>query len=222
MRCSVPSFYTEEERLERFIAKWDHILAGLDEPLAEQVKRSLFSEKDRHLNCLAHDIREWDRNISNPDVCSYEWLRARCKNEIDRWRVRKNQVNMHKDFYERSQSRTEPRNLVLLVLPSGDDLRLEIPIGLIGLLVIQGRGPIIPQVLIEGTSTLPGIGSRTSGVRLARGANPQGGLDLRRPALLRLMRARTMRVGTVRADKSANSHTQELGVPMRNARSVLP
>ena len=105
LRCSVSSFYTEEERLERFIAKWDHILAGLDEPLTEQVKRSLFSEKVRHLNCLAHDIREWDRNISNPDVCSYEWLRARCKNEIDRWRVRKNQVNMHKDFYERSQSR---------------------------------------------------------------------------------------------------------------------
>ena len=105
LRRSVSSFYTEEERLERFIAKWDHILAGLDEPLTEQVKRSLFSEKVRHLNCLAHDIREWDRNISNPDVCSYEWLRARCKNEIDRWRVRKNQVNMHKDFYERSQSR---------------------------------------------------------------------------------------------------------------------
>ena len=28
LRCSVSSFYTEEERLERFIAKWDHILAG--------------------------------------------------------------------------------------------------------------------------------------------------------------------------------------------------
>ena len=47
LRCSVSSFYTEEERLERFIAKWDHILAGLDEPLTEQVKRSLFSEKVR-------------------------------------------------------------------------------------------------------------------------------------------------------------------------------
>ena len=96
LRCSVSTFYAEEERLERFIAKWDHILAGLDEPLTEQVKRSLFSEKVRHLNCLAHDIREWDRNISNPDVCSYEWLRARCRNEIDRGRVRRNQVNMGK------------------------------------------------------------------------------------------------------------------------------
>ena len=83
---------------------------------------------------------------------------------------------------------TGPRNLVLLV-PSGDDLRLEIPIGLIGLLVIQGRGPVIPQVLIEGISTL---------------------------------RAGTSRVDIVRAVKSANSHTQELGVPTQNARSVLP
>ena len=105
LRCSVSTFYAGEERLERFIAKWDHILAGLDKPLTEQVKRSLFSEKVRHLNCLAHDIREWDRNISNPDVCSYEWLRARCRNEIDRWRVRRNQVNMHKDLYERTPSR---------------------------------------------------------------------------------------------------------------------
>ena len=203
LRCSVSSFYTEEERLERFIAKWDHILAGLDEPLTEQVKRSLFSEKVRHLNCLAQDIREWDRNISNPDVCSYEWLRARCKNEIDRWRVRKNQVNMQ-------------------VLPLGDDLLLEIPIGLIGLLAIRGRGPVIPLVLIEGIGTLPGIESRTSGARLALGVSPQGGPGLRRPAPLRLMHAGTSRVDTVRADKSANSHTQELGVPMQNARSVLP
>ena len=67
LRCSVSTFYAEEERLERFIAKWDHILAGLDEPLTEQVKRSLFAgEKVRHLNCLAHDIREWDRNIFQP------------------------------------------------------------------------------------------------------------------------------------------------------------
>ena len=49
LRCSVSTFYAEEERLDRFIAKWDHILAGLDEPLTEQVKRSLFSEKVRHL-----------------------------------------------------------------------------------------------------------------------------------------------------------------------------
>ena len=220
MQCS--SFYTEEERLERFIAKWDHILAGLDEPLTEQVKRSLFSEKVRHLNCLAHDIREWDRNISNPDVCSYEWLRARCKNEIDRWRVRKNQVNMHKDFYERSQSRDRaqkpgaPGPPVRRRSPFGESHRPNRPSS------VQGRGPVIPQVLIEGTGTLPGIESRTSGARLAPGASPRGGPGPRRPVPLRLMHAGTSRVDTVRADKSANSHTQELGVPMRNARSVLP
>ena len=36
------------------------------------------------------------------------------------------------------------------------------------------------------------------------------------------MHVGTSRVDTVRAGKSANSHTQELGFLMLNARSVLP
>ena len=30
------------------------------------MKRSLLSKKVRHLSCLAHDVRNWDRNTSNP------------------------------------------------------------------------------------------------------------------------------------------------------------
>ena len=70
-----------------------------------------------------------------------------------------------KTFTNDLSPETEPRNLVLLVLPLGDDLRLENLIGLIGLLAIQGRGPVIPQALT-------GIESRRSGARLAPGASP--------------------------------------------------
>ena len=31
LKCSSSSFCAEEERLERFVTKWDHILAGLHE-----------------------------------------------------------------------------------------------------------------------------------------------------------------------------------------------
>ena len=65
---------------------------------------------------------------------------------------------------------TEPRNLVLLALLSGGGHHLEILTGLVGLLVIKERGPVIPRVRIEGIDTLRGIGIRTRGVRLAPGA----------------------------------------------------
>ena len=129
---------------------------------------------------------------------------------------------MHKDFYERSQSRDRAQK------PGapGPPVRRRSPFGESHR---PNRPPSDPRKR-TGNTPSPHRRDRYSPRNRepekrrtpSPGASPQGGPGLRRPVPLRLMHAGTSRVDTVRADKSANSHTQELGVPMRNARSVLP
>ena len=83
----------EEEMLEAFTDKWDHVLAGIsvDRP-DDGMLYALFYEQVRELHCLKLDMQLWDRDAS---VRNYEYLRNICANGITTRRRRRNQEKMY-------------------------------------------------------------------------------------------------------------------------------
>ena len=71
---------TEQERLEAFTNRWDHVLAGIsvDRPDAKMLC-ALFYEQMHEFRCLELDMQLWDRDES---VRSYAYLRTICVNAI--------------------------------------------------------------------------------------------------------------------------------------------
>ncbi|CAE7710354.1 JNK [Symbiodinium sp. CCMP2592] len=84
---------SEQERLEAFSNRWDHVLAGIsvDRP-EDPVLCALFYEQIRELRCLELDMQLWDRDVS---VRNYAYLRTVCVNAITTWRRRRNQEKMY-------------------------------------------------------------------------------------------------------------------------------
>ncbi|CAE7241433.1 unnamed protein product, partial [Symbiodinium microadriaticum] len=82
----------EEQRLEAFTDKWDHVLSGIsvDRP-DDGMLRTLFYEQVRELHCLKLDVQLWNRDAS---VRNYAYLRNICANAITTWRRRRNQEKM--------------------------------------------------------------------------------------------------------------------------------
>ncbi|CAE6971381.1 unnamed protein product, partial [Symbiodinium sp. CCMP2592] len=83
----------EQERLEAFSNRWDHVLAGIsvDRP-EDPVLCALFYEQVREFRCLELDMQLWDRDVS---VRNYAYLRTVCVNAITTWRRRRNQEKMY-------------------------------------------------------------------------------------------------------------------------------
>ena len=83
----------EEERLEAFCDKYNHVLAGIsvDRP-EDQMLCALFYEKVRELRCLELYMQPWDQDTS---VRNYAYLRNICTNAITVWRRRRNQEKMY-------------------------------------------------------------------------------------------------------------------------------
>ena len=83
----------EEQRLEAFTDKWDHVLSGIsvDRP-DDGMLRTLFYEQVRELHCLKLDVQLWNRDAS---VRNYAYLRNICANAITTWRRRRNQEKMY-------------------------------------------------------------------------------------------------------------------------------
>ncbi|CAE7620794.1 JNK, partial [Symbiodinium sp. CCMP2592] len=77
---------SEQERLEAFSNRWDHVLAGIsvDRP-EDPVLCALFYEQVREFRCLELDMQLWDRDVS---VRNYAYLRTVCVNAITTWRRR--------------------------------------------------------------------------------------------------------------------------------------
>ena len=69
---------SEQERLEAFTNRWDHVLAGIsvDRP-DDKMLCALFYEQVREFRCLELDMQLWDRDKS---VRSYAYLRTICVN----------------------------------------------------------------------------------------------------------------------------------------------
>ncbi|CAE7806513.1 JNK [Symbiodinium sp. CCMP2592] len=84
---------SEQERLEAFSNRWDHVLAGIsvDRP-EDPVLCALFYEQVREFRCLELDMQLWDRDVS---VRNYAYLRTVCVNAITTWRRRRNQEKMY-------------------------------------------------------------------------------------------------------------------------------
>ena len=84
---------TEQERLEAFTIRWDHVLAGIsvDRPDVKMLC-ALFYEQVREFRCLELDMQLWDRDES---VRSYAYLRTICDNAITTWHRRRNQEKMY-------------------------------------------------------------------------------------------------------------------------------
>ncbi|CAE6956816.1 JNK [Symbiodinium sp. CCMP2592] len=84
---------TEQERLEAFTNRWDHVLAGIsvDRP-EDPFLCALFYEQVREFRCLELDMQLWDRDVS---VRNYAYLRTVCINAITTWRRRRNQEKMY-------------------------------------------------------------------------------------------------------------------------------
>ncbi|CAE7221723.1 GABBR2 [Symbiodinium sp. CCMP2592] len=84
---------SEQERLEAFSNRWDHVLAGIsvDRP-EDPVLCALFYEQVREFRCLEFDMQLWDRDVS---VRNYAYLRTVCVNAITTWRRRRNQEKMY-------------------------------------------------------------------------------------------------------------------------------
>ncbi|CAE7251308.1 JNK [Symbiodinium sp. CCMP2592] len=84
---------SEQERLEAFSNRWDHVLAGIsvDRP-EDPVLCALFYEQVREFKCLELDMQLWDRDVS---VRNYAYLRTVCVNAITTWRRRRNQEKMY-------------------------------------------------------------------------------------------------------------------------------
>ncbi|CAE7248026.1 GABBR2 [Symbiodinium sp. CCMP2592] len=85
---------SEQERLEAFSNRWDHVLAGIsvDRP-EDPVLCALFYEQVREFRCLELDMQLWDRDVS---VRNYAYLRTVCVNAITTWRRRRNQEKILK------------------------------------------------------------------------------------------------------------------------------
>ncbi|CAE7247081.1 JNK [Symbiodinium necroappetens] len=73
----------EEQRLEAFTDKWDHVLSGIsvDRP-DDGMLCALFYEQVRELHCLKLDMQLWNRDAS---VRNYAYLRNICANAITTW-----------------------------------------------------------------------------------------------------------------------------------------
>ncbi|CAE7216999.1 GABBR2 [Symbiodinium sp. CCMP2592] len=84
---------SEQERLEAFSNRWDHVLAGIsvDRP-EDPVLCALFYEQVREFRCLELDMQLWARDVS---VRNYAYLRTGCVNAITTWRRRRNQEKMY-------------------------------------------------------------------------------------------------------------------------------
>ena len=84
---------TEQERLEAFTNRWDHVLAGIsvDRP-EDSMLCALFYEQVREFRCLELDMQLWDRDES---VRNYAYLRTICVNATTTWRRRRNQEKMY-------------------------------------------------------------------------------------------------------------------------------
>ena len=84
---------TEQERLEAFTNRWDHVLAGIsvDRP-EDSMLCALFYEHVREFRCLELDMQLWHRDES---VRNYAYLRTICVNAITTWRRRRNQEKMY-------------------------------------------------------------------------------------------------------------------------------
>ncbi|CAE7248571.1 JNK [Symbiodinium sp. CCMP2592] len=80
---------SEQERLEAFTNRWDHVLAGIsvDRP-EDPFLCALFYEQVREFRCLELDMQLWDRDVS---VWNYAYLRTVCVNAITTWRRRRNE-----------------------------------------------------------------------------------------------------------------------------------
>ncbi|CAE7222918.1 GABBR2 [Symbiodinium sp. CCMP2592] len=84
---------SEQERLEAFSNRWDHVLAGISVDRSEDpVLCALFYEQVREFRCLELDMQLWDRDVS---VRNYAYLRTVCVNAITTWRRRRNQEKMY-------------------------------------------------------------------------------------------------------------------------------
>ncbi|CAE7291950.1 JNK [Symbiodinium sp. CCMP2592] len=96
---------SEQERLEAFSNRWDHVLAGIsvDRP-EDPVLCALFYEQVREFRCLELDMQLWDRDVS---VRNYAYLRTVCVNAITTWRRRRNQEKIDDTLRLRTVARAD-------------------------------------------------------------------------------------------------------------------
>ena len=83
----------EAERLEAFMDRWDHNLAGFTQARPpDDMLRALLYEQVRGLKCLELDMHLWNRDET---VRNYAFLRNSIATAVANWRLRDNAERMY-------------------------------------------------------------------------------------------------------------------------------